>query len=240
MPHPTVRLFATKETAESAVKELRRHRFSSSDILVVAPPAEGAEDHTVASIVSGGISKAHAEKYAAGVRKGGTLVAVTPPFGTAGIAEEVLDHYDPIDSGVYARDYHTADYDDDATPFSRMLGWRVLSNNPEPFSSWLGWKTLSDTKTKEYPATIKVKMLGGSAAPFSRMFGLPLLSGKAAPFSGMFGLATLSAKAAPFSSLFGAKTLTTKQTVLGDPKISSQAAPLSDALHLPVLTKDQS
>ncbi len=239
MPQPVTRMYGSKEAADKAVKELMRHRFSSADIFVVYPPAEGA-DNVVSAITEAGIPKYLAEKYAPAVQKGGSLVTVYPPFGTAAIADEVLDHFDPIESGVSTRDFGGADYDDDATPFSRALGWKVLLHTPDPFSSFLGWKTLSDQKTKTYPATLKAPMLGGSAAPLSRLFGLPVLSGKAAPFSGLFGLPALSGKAAPFSSLLGLKTLTTKQTVLGDPKLSSKAAPFSSALGLPVLTKDQS
>jgi hypothetical protein len=39
--------------------------------------------------------------------------------------------------------------------------------------------------------------------------------------------------------LLGLKTLTGKQTVLGDTKLSHDPAPLSHALGLPVLTKNQ-
>ena len=239
MPQTVVRMYGSAETAQAAVKELRRQRFSTEDVFVVSPPAQGvSEDEIVAEIRAGGIPRHRAVKYAAGVQKGGTLVTVHAPFGSAALAGEVLDHFEPIDAGVSARDFHHGDFESDATPFSRMLGWQVLSHNPEPFSNALGWPTLTKTRAS-LSKKLGLPEVAGSAAPASKTLGLPVLSNKPAPFSGMLGLPTLSGKAAPFSAMLGLPTLTKKQTVLGDPAISSKAAPFSDALHLPVLTKDQ-
>jgi hypothetical protein len=239
MSVPVIRLYESQQAAESVRAELKRQRFSYADIHAVHPPAPGEEAATVAAIVAGGVSKHHAEKYAEGVNKGGFLIIVHPPFGSAALAEEVLDHFGPIDSGVAARDYEGVDYESDATPFSRAMGWKVLSHNPEPFSSFLGWKTLSDTKTGTYPATFKARTISQAAAPFSRLFGLPVLSKKQATISASSAVNRLSAKPAPFSALFGLPTLTSKTYVAGAPKLSHNPAPLSSALGLPVLTKDQ-
>jgi hypothetical protein len=237
-----IRMYSTAQTADNALKELKRHRFSSGDIHVVHPPAAGApEGATVAAIIEGGVSRHRAERYAVGVAKGGSLVIVHPPFGSAAKAEEVLDHFGPVETGVPTRDFDTGtDFESDATPFSRMMGWKVLSHNPTPFSDALGWKVLSNQKSAHYPATFKIKLLSHTPAPLSRAFGMPVLSHKAAPFSAMLRLKTLSDKAAPFSAMLGLKTLSSKQLVLGDVKLSDNPAPLSSALGLPVLTKDQS
>jgi len=240
MPITVTRLYGTPETADSAVKELKRQRFSGSDIHVVRPPAPGAEDGVVSAIVEAGISKSRAEKYAESVKKGNTLVIVYPPFGNAALAEEVVDHFSPVMSDVPARDFDDSyDFDDDATPFSRALGWKVLSHDPAPFSSALGWATLANPKSKTYPAAFGKVTLSHNPAPFSSLFGLPLLSHKAAPFSGLFGLRTLIAKAAPFSEKLGLKTLASKKHMTGDIRLSSNPAPLSHTLKLLVLTKDQ-
>jgi len=237
-----IRMYSTVQAADDTLKELQRHRFSNGDIHVVHPPAEGAESGvTVAAIIEGGVSRHQAERYAEGVIKGGSLVIIHPPFGNAALAEEVMDHFSPIDTGVPTRDFDSGiDYESDATPFSRALGWKVLLHSPSPFSDALGWKTLLHEKAKTYPATFKIKLLSHNPAPFSRLFGLPLLSNKAAPFSAATGMKTLSHNPAPFSSLLGWKTLSSKQLALGDIKLSQNPAPLSSALGLPVLTKDQS
>ncbi len=240
MPITVTRLYGTQETASSAVKELKRQRFSGSDIHVVQPPAPGAEESVVSAIVEGGIPRSRAEKYAESVKKGSTLVIVYPPFGSAALAEEVLDNFSPVESEVPARDFTDAfDYDDDATPFSRALGWKVLSHNPAPFSSALGWATLTNPKSKTYPAAFGKVTLSANPAPLSNALGLRILSRKPAPFSGLFGLRTLISKAAPFSEKLGLKTLISKTHVTGDIKLSDNPAPLSHILGLPVLTKKQ-
>jgi hypothetical protein len=222
------------------VKELKRQRFSGADIHLVHPSAGGAADVTVAAIIEGGVYRARAERYAEAVNKGGSLVIVHPPFGTAAVAEEALDRFSPIDTGIPSRDFDTGvDYENDATPFSRLFGWKVLLHSAAPFSDALGWNTLTSQKSSAYPAIFKMRMISHTAAPLSHALGLPVLSHKAAPFSSALGLATLSSKAAPFSDMLGLKTLTTKQLALGDIKLSDNPAPLSSALGLPVLTTDQ-
>jgi hypothetical protein len=240
MPITVIRVYGTPDAAESAVKELKRQRFSSSDIHLVRAPAEGADP--VPAIMEAGISKYRAERYAESLTKGGTMVVVHPPFGNAALAEEVVDHFEPLTTGVPNHEYDLGtDYEDDATPFSRLLGWKVLSrNNPAPFSDALGWSTLKKPGAKDYPQSSPGKLLGGSAAPFSNLFGLKILIHHPAPVSSAAGLKTLSSNPAPFSSLLGLKTLTTKQLVSGDVKLSHDPAPLSHTLGLPVLTKDQS
>jgi hypothetical protein len=239
MPVTVTRLYGTHQSAESAVKELKRQRFSGSDIHVVKPPAAGAEDSVVTAIAEGGISRSRAEKYAESVKKGHTLVIVHPPFGSAALAEEVLDHFGPAESSVPARDFEDAyDFDDDATPFSRALGWKVLSHDPAPFSSALGWATLSNPSAKTYKGAFGDVKLSHNPTPLSSALGLRVLSRKAAPFSALLGLPTLISKAAPFSEKLGLKLFTSKKFVTGDIKLSDNPAPLSHTLNLPVLTKD--
>jgi hypothetical protein len=240
MPITVTRLYESQHSADGALKELKRQRFSASDIHVIRPPAPGAEGLVVQAIVEGGIPKYQAEKYAESVKKGGTLVVVHPPFGNAAIAEEVLDHFNPSDTGVPSRDFASAiDFEDDATPLSRALGWRVLSNDPTPLSSALGWPTLTKTDSKAYPATFGGATLSHNPTPLSSALGLRVLSRKAAPLSEALGLRTLISKAAPFSEKLGFKVFTSKRHVTGEIKLSTNPAPLSHALNLPVLKKDE-
>jgi len=221
------------------MKELKRQRFSASDFHLVRAPEAGADP--VPAIMEAGISKSRAQRYAESLSKGGTLVVVYPPFGNAALAEEVLDRFDPLLSGPPDNEYDWGhDFEDDATPFSRMLGWKVLlRNSPAPFSDALGFATLKKPGAKEYPQSSPGKLLGGSAAPLSKMFGLKVLSSNPAPLSSATGMKPLSSNPAPFSKLLGLKTLSSKQLVTGDVKLAHDAAPLSHTLGLPVLTKNQ-
>jgi hypothetical protein len=239
MPVTLIRMYASREVAENAWKELRRHRFSSSDVHVVHPPAEGADP--VPELIEAGVGRHRAERFAERLRQGGSLLVVHPPFGTAEQAEQVLDYFEPVATGVPDRDYDMdGDYSDDATPFSRALGWKVLlRNSPSPFSDTIGWNTLSKTSSPTYPASIPVKQLGGSAAPLSGMVGLPTLTRDAAPMFAGSEVSRLSAKAAPFSGMLMMKTLLSAQTFLVGTKLMDNPAPFSDALRLPVLTKHQ-
>jgi hypothetical protein len=240
MPVTVIRVYGTHEAAENAVKELKRQRFSASDVHLVRAPEEGAD--AVPAIQEAGVSKYRAERFAGALTHGGALVVVHPPFGNAALAEEVLDHFEPVTThGIPSHEYDLGtDYEDDATPFSRLLGWKVLlRNNPAPFSDALGWSTLKKPGAHEYAQSTPGKLLGGSAAPLSNTLGLKILTENPAPLSSSTGMKTLSSDPAPFSRLLGLKTLTGKQTVLGDTKLSHDPAPLSHALGLPVLTKNQ-
>jgi hypothetical protein len=239
MPVTVIRVYASHAAAESAVKELKRQRFSSSDIHLVSAPAGGGD--VLPAIEEAGVSKYRAQRYAAALPEGGALVVVHPPFGNAALAEEVVDHFEPVTTGIPNHEYDLGtDYEDDATPFSRLLGWKVLlRNSPAPFSDALGWSTLKKPHAHEYPQSTPGKLLGGSATPLSNMLGLKVLTSNPAPLSSATGAKTLSSEPAPFSKLLGLKTLATKQLVTGDVKLAHDAAPLSHTLGLPVLTKNQ-
>jgi hypothetical protein len=239
MPSTVTRLYATQDAAENAWKELRRQRYSLSDIHLVHAPADGADP--VPAIVEAGISRHRAHRYAERLKQGGALVVVHPPFGTAAVAEEVLDSFEPVATGVPDRDYASdADFDDDATPFSRWLGWTVLlRNSPSPFSDTIGWNTLAKPDSRSYPASIPLPLLGGSAAPLSKMLGLPVLTKHGDALTAGKEVDRLSANPAPFSGLFKLKTLLSTPTVLGHVNLVQDPAPFSNLLHLPVLTKHQ-
>jgi hypothetical protein len=211
MPVTVTRLYSTKEAADKAWNEMRRQRFSASDVALIPPPADGADP--VPAIIEAGIGKPRAERFAERLRQGDTLLVVRPLFGSAEVAEQVLDDFGPVATSISDRD-DGADMDDedDATPFSRWLGWKVLSrNNPSPLSDAIGWSTLTKPHAKTYPATIPVKQLGGSAAPLSKLFGLPVLTRQSTALFAGHDVTRLSAKAAPFSSLLNLPVLTKHQ-----------------------------
>jgi hypothetical protein len=237
MPVTVIRVYASQDAATSVWQELKRQHFSPSEVSVIYPAADGAD--AAPSIQAAGIGPYRAQRYAEYLRNGGALVLVRPPFGSAEAAEQILDRFDPLPTGVPEIDYDLdRDYEDDATPFSRFFGWKVLlRNSPAPFSESLGWHTLSKPNSPTYPASIPIPLLGGSAAPLSKTLGLPVLTKHGAPVAPTSGVARLSAKPALFSSLLGLKTLLTKHTILGGELLNSPT-PLSSALGLPVLIKN--
>jgi hypothetical protein len=141
------------------------------------------------------------------------------------------------------------------SPGRSRFGLPLLSSNPAPLSSRLRLNVL------------KPKRAGDDPSPFSDHFGLPTLtrrqtsprfgklasthfalfgrnplSKKAAPLSGMFGLKVLQEGGRPSRlASFGMPLLTAKgaPTLGGLPTLSSNPAPFSSMLGLPVLSMYQ-
>ncbi len=252
------RLFDNREHAMGAVAELKRNDFTAEAITVVGPAegqgveresAVGSDDAIVASIMRAGVSRASAEAYADGVRRGGTVVSVRPRFGFALAARAILDQFNSTYLGASDDQSVAGSTDrpppDPAAPLSSAAGWPVLSQDPTPLSSWLGWRTLSQRQTpsvtlSDEPAPLSqrvgVAVLAENAAPLSRLVGLKVLldrqtpwstlSDNPAPLSSRLRLRLLWGDAAPLSSWLGWRVL------LHDP------APLSSWLRWRVLSRD--
>jgi hypothetical protein len=220
------RIYDSRERAAEAVKALKDYGFSGLDIHAVlarsssqggvtAAPAE--IDDLVTSIQKAGIFKSRAEIYADRVRSGGNLVTVHAPFGSAHAATQILDRFDPIDSGVAEEAGASLDWVD-AAPLSSALQIPLLLDDPAAFSSAIGLPVLLDYEPR------KTSLLS-SPSPLSSTIGLPTLSDDATPLSSRIGLSVLSDKAAPLSSSVGLALL------------SDNPAPFSALFKLPLLTK---
>jgi hypothetical protein len=219
------RIYDSRERAAEAVKALKDYGFSGLDIhAVLARSSQGGAtaapaeiDDLVTSIQKAGIYKSRAEIYAERVRRGGSLVTVHAPFGSAHAATQILDRLDPIDSGVAEEAGANVDWVDSA-PLSSALQIPLLLDDAAPFSSVIGLPVLLDYEPK-------TTGLLNSSSPLSSTVGFPTISDNAAPLSSRIGLAVLSDKAAPLSSTVGLALL------------SDNPAPFSALFKLPLLTK---
>jgi hypothetical protein len=199
----TTRLYDTPQNAKGAVTKLKKSRVLDTQIDVVA--AEGkSPDAIVAAIEATGLPPAAAKLLAEAVAKGGTLVAVRPLFGKGQEANEILDSFSPIDSGVDAE--HIELPADPSTPLSSAAGWATLLNDPTPLSNFFKWPLLSDKKFS-VSKLFGWELLSKNEFPASSQFGWALLSDNKFPASKQFSWALLSKNEFPASTKFGWKLL---------------------------------
>ena len=199
MSQTITRMYDSHERAERAADELKTNRFVQFDEVFVfarhgghgAGPtgAQASLDGIVARLMAAHVLKAHAQGYAAGIVRGGSLVVVHAPFGCGAEAINILQSHGPIDSGVAdAKDDIVAW--DDAAPCSSALHMRVLLDDSATFSRF--WNV---------PPLVK------SAATTSSALGLPEAAPSKGPFAGTFGMSMISNKATIFSSMLGLPVL---------------------------------
>jgi hypothetical protein len=180
-------MYASAQQAADAAARLKSIGFTDDQISLVTPANSGSDPEAIiATIMAGYVLKSHAGVYAERVRGGASLVSVVAPFGMGGEATQILDSFDPIESGVpEARD--TAKGWDDSAPISSALRiptlvkgdptfsgfWSmpVLARNGRTLCSLLGIPEISGSgKT-----TFGGGLLTDSALSLSSKLGLPLL-----------------------------------------------------------------
>ena len=245
MTQAITRLYGTETHASDAVKDLKKNGFLGDQISLVSG-ADGSGDGLVDAIEKGGVPNAHAAIYAERVQRGGSVVSVRPPFGTAQRATAILDSFEPIDAGVSnvpvgpakvagktvtrtaGRSTDTVEMlplKDDATPLSSRLNLPVLLDDPTPFSTYWKWPVLSD-----------------KSAPLSEKFGIPVASSNATPLSTWLNLPVFSASATPLSSWLNLPIFSASATPLSSwlnlPMFTTGSTPLSTWLGLQVISKD--
>jgi hypothetical protein len=240
MSEPITRLYDKKKSATDAVADLKKSGFPGELVTLVSPPdskaavrAEaGSDDGIVAALEKAGISKSAAAVYAERVRGGGSVVSITPNWGTARRAIAILDKYGPIEAGIPEEAPGVSSAggalglssdSEVAAPLSTRIGWQVLIHSPTPLSSYFKWSVLSD-KTAYFTESAKVSELSENPTPLSSWLKWPVLSDKSTPFSNWLNRPVLSEKATPFSDW--AKW----------PVLSDKATPLSTWLNFRVLS----
>lgn len=188
------RMYQSHARATEAAEALRNGReVSFAEVYVCSSQTTGgtpSTDAIVAALVDSYVLKSHAAIYADGIRRGGALVTVHAPFGTAVTAIETLERFDPIDSGVTESSDVLPAWND-ATPVSSLLNLPVLLDDSATFARFWNLPALSRT-----------------GATISSRFGLPEVSDGRGPFNGTFPLPLLSRSAAPLSSMLGLPLLT--------------------------------
>jgi hypothetical protein len=193
---PIVRMYASPEQAKLAVERLRRWGFEQELINLVtasstppanAPASAASDDPVLSSILSGYVLKAHAKVYAAEVHQGRAMVAIRPPFGTGGIAEELMDECNPVKSALVIEQRDPMPMWDEAAPFSSAFGLPVLVRATAPFSAFWVLPVVT-RRLKSLGAALGIPEVIRSSW---YLFGEPKLSRSATPLSSMLGLPLL-------------------------------------------------
>jgi hypothetical protein len=185
------RMFANAATAAKAADELREEGYN--DLFVVNPPASDVPLSAIAAqIALGRVYLPEAKVYAKGVAAGHALVTVHAPFGSGKLAENILESYGPVDSGLPKAP--AAPTWDDAAPLSSAMFMPVLLDDPDPVSRAMGLPAVTS----------------GNCS-VSGMIGMPLLTDGDMGDRGRLGLPYLSSNPAPLSSLLGLPLLSKRQ-----------------------------
>jgi hypothetical protein len=179
------RMYGNLENAQHAVALLTKAQFE--DVFLIAPSDDG--EGIVERITGAYVWKGDAEVLAEGVWRGGCLVVVHAPFGTAGRAIRIMNGCEPIDSGLPDATTPPTPWDD-ATPLSCALHLPVLLSDDQTFAAFAGLPPLADPDWS-VSAAIGLPMLSDQAAPLSSKIGLPALSQNAAPLSSLLKLPLL-------------------------------------------------
>jgi hypothetical protein len=188
------RLYDSLERANQVAGVLRSNRRVRFDQVHVVGRyagggAERSVDDIVAALMTAYVLKAHARVFAPRIQQGGAMVIVHAPFGTAMVAQSILDQHGPIDSGVAeARDKPLLW--DDAAPCSSALRLRVLLPDSATFARFWNVPPLAKRGATTSSA-LGLPEVSDSRGPFTGSFPLPLLSNKGAIFSAALGLPLL-------------------------------------------------
>jgi hypothetical protein len=214
MPTMIIRSYESASQAAAAAQNLLDAGFENVSQFKAASgkgaSSAASRNNLLSDMMNAHIWKSHAEVYADRLSKGGGLVVVHAPFGSASNAERIMDKYEPVDAGL-ATTSHKPDYQwNDAAPLSSVLQIPVLSNTKLPAETLSGVSSL--TKGSAFISNLLgIPLLSrGSAQKVSSM-GMPLLSRSPTPLSSAIGLKTLSQNPTPMSSLFGLKVLSQRQ-----------------------------
>ena len=140
MTQVITRLYDTAQQAADAVAALQAAGFANNQINLVshnggAASSAGGQsaDPTLAAIMAAGILRVHAVVYAERLRRGSSLITVTPYFGTGVAATQILDRFNPAETGIPEVVDRLEPWDD-VTPISSLFGMRVLWAEATPFS----------------------------------------------------------------------------------------------------------
>jgi hypothetical protein len=202
MPQLVTGLYTDPLVAQSVIASLQKYGFEDAEILHLSPAAD-----QLPALLETGLPRFDAMALAKLMGATKTLVGVRPPFGHAIKVLPILESY----QGAQVRSWlvpdlaEVRDVTGEAAPFSRLMSFPLLLDDPAPFSRWLKWPLLSNGFFLS--AKLGWKLLSHEPAPLSKALGVPTLSRDAAPFSRLLNLPTLSNNPAPFSSLLRWPTL---------------------------------
>lgn len=233
------RVYGSYENALAAVNELKLHRFTDSQITVIAGSSARAGsggppfDAVVNAIAAGWVLKSEAAIYALSVTRGASLVTVRAPFGAAGNATAILDKHDPVESGVPARMFPGMRPWDEAAPASSVLHMPPLADPDSSLSAILGLPMLTK-RGRTLCTALHMPELVGRARARTTLLGPAILKGAPRIMGG-----SVTRGPAYLSSALHIKLLLSHEASLSRfldmPWLRRFATPLSSLLHIPTL-----
>jgi hypothetical protein len=233
------RVYGSYENALAAVNELKLHRFTDSEITVVASPGSRTGggsvpfDAVVNAIAAGWVLKSEAAIYALSVMRGASLVTVRAPFGAAGNATAILDKHHPVESGVPMREFPRMRPWDEAAPASSVLHMSPLADPDSSLSAILGLPLLAK-RGRTLCAVLHVPELVSRTGAKATLLGPAILKGSPRIMG-----ATVIRRPAYLSSALHIKLLLSHDASLSRfldmPWLRRIPAPLSSLLHIPTL-----
>lgn len=201
-----IRIYDSTTHSAKAAQQLTDEGFEHVRHIKAGTGKNANRQNLVAELMGAQIWKGHAEVYADRLMKGGGLVSVYAPFGSALKAEAAMDAYQPVDTGLPASPKKPDFVWDDAAPLSSILQMPVLTNVKLPAETLSGVSSL--TKGTAFLSDfLGIQILSKGVHHNATSMGMSLLSQSATPLSSMIGMATLSKNPTPLSSLLGMKVL---------------------------------
>jgi hypothetical protein len=184
MTQTITRMYSSPQQAMSAEATLREQGFGDDHIRLVVyhgghPAGSNSADSiesVTAQIAAGNVRKAHAAIYAQGVIRGGSLLTVHAPFGTALLATEILDSFDPVESGISSQPTPVRPWDE-AAPISSALRIGVRLDHPALFSVFWNLPVLLD-QAASLSVALGIPVLVAGTASLSKAIGLPALASR--------------------------------------------------------------
>ena len=226
-----VRMYDSEEHARDALAMLSKEGFGDTEVFHFQPDAGDATEVVSRAVDSELIPRRYGKACRNALAEGHHVVAVAAAFGTALMAEEILDSYSPVNTDQLPE----YEFSSSPTILSDLLGWAPLSRRKFVMTSRLsrpGWM-LSNV--------VGMKLLSKNGAPLSSMFGMKLLTTPKSKTSS-FGLPLLSKNGTPLSSMLRLRTLKKtdpdKFDSFGIPLISHDPTPLSSMFGFKVLSHD--
>ncbi len=186
MSQTICKMYGSNDNAMAAVAELSTYRWEGEITAISAAGADGAArsaDDIVNALLQAYVLRAEALIYAEGIARGGILVVVHAGFSAGQLALNILDRYNPIDSGI-PEPASTGMIWDEAAPLSSALQMPTYCADPTPFAT--AWN---------------LPTLAGDCASLSKAIGLSELASSDSSLSGAIGMPLLSSNPAPLSSL---------------------------------------
>lgn len=186
------RVYAESSHARSVVDQLITAGYRKNTIFAVNAGSATSEEGLAAEIERGGVFKRSAKLYASAVKRGGSLVTVVAPVGTAVDAMTIMDTGKLVDAGVWPSEQFDSLLSS-AAPLSSTFGWRVLSHHPAPLSKIFGFGTVTDGTVPK----ASVSSGGGTSLPFPTLSGRDKVAASVSRTSQILPFATLLRRRGP-------------------------------------------